>query len=832
MKPRHHLRAVCSLLLIAVLLAACVGQQATPTVVPVPPTATPVPPTVAPPTPAAPAATAAAEPQPYQPRPDAPPYALRGPYAVGVRDFVIDTPQRQVPVTVWYPASNPEKLPEVITYELDFPTNAQPSVTIAGQALADAAPDLSGGPYPLLVHSHAGWTFRQDMVYLMEHLASQGFVVMAAGNEDNWGTLGESFYRSEISRPRDVSNEIDFAEELTAAGGELAGLIDTEHIAVSGWSLGGQTALEKAGARLNLVEQQKNYCVAWPSDGRCAFYTTPIEEMATLAGLDALPAGDWPDWSEPRVDVIVLFEPSEGSLGALPVEVKTPVLLIEGTADVPGYGWDGIASPEKTAVILDNAGHVVFFNSCPAMPGMVEGDFFGVCSDPVWDVNRIHDLTNHFVTAFLKAELKDDAEAAKALAPENVSFPGVTYKTTAYGAPTAPAEPEAPHGLRPDAPEYAKRGPFPVGYKSVVIGEGTERPLKASLWYPALNPTGLPEEVTYSVTPKIPVEPAGGPFVVYGHALQDAAVDAAAAPYPLVVFSHGFSINAPWYNALIENYASHGFIVLAPEHVEKFDTEWSEIANASIDRPRDIKQTLDYAEQINAPAGDLAGLIDMENVAVVGHSYGGYTALAAAGAQYDLDAFNARCAQLPADDPLTFLCAPVVPKEAEMAARAGLDPMPEGLWPSFGDPRVKAIVPMAGDSYLFDKAGLSKITIPMLAIGGTADTATPYDWGSRPSYDNASSAKKALVTLEGAEHVVSMVSCDNMPWVKETDFYQWICFDPVWDKDRGLDLINHFSTAFLLDTLKGDTKAAEALAPENVSFPGIKYEATGYGATP
>jgi predicted dienelactone hydrolase len=340
-------------------------------------------------------------------------------------------------VTVWYPALNPGKLPEAITYELDFPTYAQPNFTIAGQALAGAAPDLAGGPYPLLVHSHAGWTFRQDMAYLMEHLASQGFVVMAAGHEDNWGMLMENLYRSEISRPREVSNEIDFAEALTADGGKLAGLIDTEHVAVSGWSLGGQVALEKAGARLNLVEQQKNYCATMRDlDARCSFYATPIEEMAELAGLEALPEGDWPDWSDPRVDAIVLFEPGEGSLGALPVEVKTPVLLIEGTIDDPGYGWDGIASKEKTAAILENAGHVVFMNDCTAQPGMSEGGFHGVCSDPVWDLNRVHDLVNHFVTAFLKAEFQDDAEAAKALAPENVTFTGVEYQTTAYD--TAP----------------------------------------------------------------------------------------------------------------------------------------------------------------------------------------------------------------------------------------------------------------------------------------------------------------------------------------------------------------------------------------------------------
>ena len=44
---------------------------------------------------------------------------------------------------------------------------------------------------------------------------------------------------------------------------------------------------------------------------------------------------------------------------------------------------------------------------------------------------------------------------------------------------------------------------------------------------------------------------------------------------------------------------------------------------------------------------------------------------------------------------------------------------------------MKAILPIAGDSYLFDKAGLAKITVPLMAIGGTADTGTPFDLGGR-----------------------------------------------------------------------------------------------------
>lgn len=394
-------------------------------------------------------------------------------------------------------------------------------------------------------------------------------------------------------------------------------------------------------------------------------------------------------------------------------------------------------------------------------------------------------------------------------------------------APETHLAPE-PLGLRPDAPEFAKHGPFWVGYRDLVIGEGTDQPLEAGLWYPALNQQGVKEEIIYTITTKIPVEGMNATAPIDGHALLEAEIDASAAPYPLVVYSHGFASNAAWVHGLLEHYASYGFIVLAPEHREQFDVDWTEMPPSSIDRPRAIKQVLDDAEQMNAPGGLMAGLVDMQHVAVIGHSYGGYTALAMAGAQYDLDAFHARCATLAEDDPNLFYCNLFMPREADLAARAGLDPMPEGLWPSFGDPRVTAILPLAGDAYLFDQAGLAQITVPMMAIGGTADTGTPYTWGSRPTYDYAASARKTLVTFVGGEHFI-MASCDSMPWWSATPFYAWVCFDPVWDKDRSIDLINHFSTAFLLAELKGDAEAAAALAPENVAFPGIQYETTTYG---
>ncbi len=239
----------------------------------------------------------------------------------------------------------------------------------------------------------------------------------------------------------------------------------------------------------------------------------------------------------------------------------------------------------------------------------------------------------------------------------------------------------------------------------------------------------------------------------------------------------------------------------------------------------DIVRTLDYAEELNA-AGPLSGLIDLENVAVVGHSYGGYTALAAAGAQIDYGAFVERCSALAEDDPEMFLCAPLLGKDAEMAQAAGLDAVPADLWPSMGDARVDAIVPMAGDAFLFDEAGLANITVPMMAIGGTADTGTPFDWGSQLSYDYASSAQKSLVGLEGAEHMIVASPCADMPWLEGSPYAEYLCGDPVWDKEQALDLVHHFSTAFLLHTLRGDADAHAMLLPGAAQFDGIDYATT------
>jgi predicted dienelactone hydrolase len=226
--------------------------------------------------------------------------------------------------------------------------------------------------------------------------------------------------------------------------------------------------------------------------------------------------------------------------------------------------------------------------------------------------------------------------------------------------------------------------------------------------------------------------------------------------------------------------------------------------------------------------GTLAGLINPELVAVLGHSYGGYTALAAAGARIETGSFEGYCTDAhEAEDSGVWLCDMLLPHTADMVASAGLDSVPEGLWPAWADPRVDAIVPIAGDAFFFGQAGLAEITVPVMAIGGTLDSDSPYMWGTHPTYDYVSSPTKVRIALNDAEHMIFTGPCEAVPWLLSF-FTDEFCADPGWDRYYAHDLIKHFVTAFLLAELKQDQDAAITLVPDAVEFPGVTYEAQGY----
>ncbi len=384
---------------------------------------------------------------------DAPEYAIDGPYTVGVDYFTIPArteQDRELTATVWYPAQKPAAASAKMVYEQQFAAGEIPSFTVFGKAVLDAPPDASAAPYPLVVYTHAHWSYGQELPYLAEHLASRGFVVISVDHEDNWSTaFGPMAYQAMIHRPQEVTREIDFAEGLAAPGGDLTGMIDTANVGITGWSMGGETSLAVAGARWDL-NNARTWCAENPSGAElntwvCVDMLDHEAEMAAFAGLEETPQGLWPSRLDPRIRAAApLAGPTItfGSDGMKSVDV--PVMFLVGSGETavdPAFEmaapYESVNAERKAKVVFDHGEHLLFFSSCADSPSIAAIGFPVFCTDPVWDMDRAHDLVNHFVTAFLQAELKGDAAAGAALAPENVTFSGIQYEAAGYGSTAA-----------------------------------------------------------------------------------------------------------------------------------------------------------------------------------------------------------------------------------------------------------------------------------------------------------------------------------------------------------------------------------------------------------
>jgi len=378
----------------------------------------------------------------------------------------------------------------------------------------------------------------------------------------------------------------------------------------------------------------------------------------------------------------------------------------------------------------------------------------------------------------------------------------------------------------PSAATYAVAGSHTVGIQTLSTGETA--PLPLLIWYPA---TGTSTRTsTYRIEMKMG-NPLGAVTVATyaGTALPDAPFAGSSGPYPLVILSPGFSMGAASYGWLAEHLASYGFVVVAPEHPEHFDGELNGLWQAPATRPADIVAVLDYMDEQVAPGSPFENIVDVEHVAVVGHSYGGYTTLTAGGARINTQALRQHCTDArTSEHPAAWLCDEIEPHLTDMATLAGFDALPDDLWQLPVDERIDAIIPIAGDAYFFGQAGLSSITVPVMAIGGTHDEDTPWDWGPLPTYDNVSSTEKILIGLQGADHMIFTGPCEAIPLLLRLMSDEFCATSDWGNRYHAHDVVKHFSAAFLLTELTQDTTAASALNPTNVNLSNITYTAQGY----
>jgi predicted dienelactone hydrolase len=383
------------------------------------------------------------------PRPDAPQYGQFGPFLVGIKDFPItfdyqDGTTRESRVTVWYPALNADGKLEAFTYPAEKRTMDFAGPLFfprTGSALLDAAPDPEGAPYPLIVYSHGGWGYRWTQPEYCEHLASYGFVVLSTDHEDA-PPPGVMPPHAELSRQWDISALIDYAAQLTASDGALAGSVDLEQIGVTGYSAGGFTAMLAGGARRN-SQEKRTFCTtdeaknSWVGPLLCVDESARDQEWAKLLGVEMPPDGLWPDVGDPRVDAIVPLDGGAFDFGPEGLgTIRVPALLIfaRGAPMAMPYPHDTLLESmngaQEAIAIFEYADHFLFTHACNE--GMISSETIWTCAEPVWDKQRAYDLFHHLATAFLLATLKGDKDAAAALAPNAVQFPGITYKAQGF----------------------------------------------------------------------------------------------------------------------------------------------------------------------------------------------------------------------------------------------------------------------------------------------------------------------------------------------------------------------------------------------------------------
>lgn len=305
------------------------------------------------------------------------------------------------------------------------------------------------------------------------------------------------------------------------------------------------------------------------------------------------------------------------------------------------------------------------------------------------------------------------------------------------------------------------------------------------------QPSG--EEVTIPVSIWYPTTQASGEAPMYYGIVEDteAMVDAEPAAsvhaggYPVLVFSHGSNLYGASSSFLARHFASHGWIVAAPDHVGNLLVDYGTDPGLPIyyQRPLNDAAALDAVESWSALTGAVT-----DQVVLSGYSFGGYDTWASIGGQLSRPQFESMCetGTLPE-------CS-----EAELSA----------LETGFSDDRIVAAIAMAGAQRfeLFAEGGLADLSVPVMQISGTEDDRDD----PQQMWDITGSSALTWVSIEGGCH--EMFSAGGCPSLS---------------REEGFALINAYSLAFARQRLLADESAevSELLAGSVLPWSAVELSA-------
>lgn len=246
----------------------------------------------------------------------------------------------------------------------------------SAQQRRNAEPDRSGAPYPLILTGY------NDASMANWQLAEHGFVVAAIRD-----ALPVEVYNDDlVDFPRDL---VFALEQLASDPPEgLAGLIDTDHTGVLGYSWDGYGALSVSGARIDPAYYQsqcgdheladRGYPVWW-NDYACAL-ADDWDAFATHAGPAVTTSSDdlWQPITDARIRAVAPLAP-EGALIFGPrglAAADRPTLIMIGTEDDPGQVVEAVSiyeylgSPDKAMISFIGQDHMAMVMSEAAFARM------------------------------------------------------------------------------------------------------------------------------------------------------------------------------------------------------------------------------------------------------------------------------------------------------------------------------------------------------------------------------------------------------------------------------------------------------------------------------
>nr|WP_038131562.1 dienelactone hydrolase family protein [Thioclava indica] len=363
-------------------------------------------------------------------RADAPELAALGPHAVGVRTLKVVHPNqinvakiaketikpgaplptydRSLTLEIWYPATGKPAAPGSQSYPGVFIRDGKTQVTLHGAARRDAEPDLSAGPFPVIVISHGYPGNRFLMSDLGENLASKGYVTVSIDHLDSTYDNMAAFGSTLVNRPLDQLFVVDQIDKLSKDKTSfLSGLADSDHTGLIGYSMGGYGAVIVAGGGVTEAATKLDWGA--PAD-------TLRVHLSGSASHAAL--------TDPRIKAIFAFAPWGRASDFWDADglksVKTPIFFAAGDQDdVAGYKdgvrkiWQESVNANRYLLTFHGANH----NAGAPIPAPIEAwkpaeglDFIPAehYIDAVWSNVRMNNIAEHFTSAWFGKMLKGD----------------------------------------------------------------------------------------------------------------------------------------------------------------------------------------------------------------------------------------------------------------------------------------------------------------------------------------------------------------------------------------------------------------------------------------